>query len=125
MRYALALQSGAPLPGWTSNAGSPGIGSGQGCEDNNAGGGTPKSAGGGSLLLNGSSVPGSPPIDSTASVDPNNGSLYFGGGNAAVPGTGGYYAYTSERGDGLEPGRHQPEHRHPERRGRAGLTLHR
>ena len=56
---------------------------------------TPKSAGGGSLLLNGSSVPGSPPIDSTASVDPNNGALYFGGGNAAVPGTGGYYAYTS------------------------------
>ena len=38
-RYAMALQSGAPLPGWTSNAGSPGIGNGQGCEDSNAGGG--------------------------------------------------------------------------------------
>jgi hypothetical protein len=94
-RYAMALQSGAPLPGWTSNAGSPSIGNGQGCEDDNAGGGSPKSAGGGSLLLNGSAVPGSPPIDSTASVDPNDGNLYFGGGNAAVPGVGGYYAYTA------------------------------
>ena len=45
--------------------------------------------------MNGTSVPGSPPIDSTASVDPTNGALYFGGGNAAVPGLGGYYAYTS------------------------------
>ena len=45
--------------------------------------------------MNGSPVPGSPPIDSTASVDPNNGNLYFGGGNAAVPGVGGYYAYTA------------------------------
>ena len=37
-------------------------------------------------------MPGSPPIDSTASVGPN-GNLYFGGGNAAAPVDGGYYAY--------------------------------
>ena len=37
-------------------------------------------------------VPGSPPIDSTASVGPN-GNLYVGGGNAAAPVDGGYYAY--------------------------------
>ena len=39
-------------------------------------------------------MPGSPPIDSTASVDPANGDLYFGAGNAAAPGVGGYYAYS-------------------------------
>ncbi len=38
-------------------------------------------------------VPGSPPIDSTASVGPSNGDLYFGAGNAASPIDGGYYAY--------------------------------
>jgi outer membrane protein assembly factor BamB len=94
-RYAVALQNGAPLPGWTSSTNSPGIGNGQGCEDSNTSGGVPKTASGVNFLLNGTSVPGSPPIDSTASVDPNNGSLYFGAGNAAVPGLGGYYAYTA------------------------------
>ena len=45
--------------------------------------------------VNGLEVPGSPPIDSTASVDnANGGDLYFGGGNAASPIDGGYYAYS-------------------------------
>ena len=91
--YAAALQSGTPLPGWASTTSSPGIGNGQGCEDS-TGGGTPKGPSGGTLLLNGTTVPGSPPIDSTASVGPTNGALYFGAGNAAVPGLGGYYAYS-------------------------------
>jgi hypothetical protein len=39
-------------------------------------------------------VPGSAPIDSTASVDPNNGTLLFDSGNAAEAVDGGYYDYT-------------------------------
>ena len=35
--------------------------------------------------MNGVEVPGSPPVDSTASVN-GNGDLYFGAGNAAVAG---------------------------------------
>jgi hypothetical protein len=87
--FAFGLQTGAATS-WVQPTSSPAIGSGQGCEDNNAGGGTPKNTN----LYNGTEVPGSPPVDTTASVDPNNGNLYFGAGNAAVPGTGGYYAYS-------------------------------
>ena len=93
--YAMDLQGGSPLPGWASNTGTAGIGNGQGCEDSNSGGGTPKNASAGNPLLNGTPVPGSPPIDSTASVSPTNGGLYFGAGNAAEPGLGGYYAYSA------------------------------
>ena len=74
---------------------------------------------------NGVEVAGSPPIDSTASVDPNNGDLYFGGGNAASPVDGGYYAYGPERQPGVEPGRDQPADRHRPRRRRAGLAVRR
>ena len=62
------------------------IGPGQGCTGNFSAG-TPKSP-----AVNGVQVPGSPPIDSTASV--GNGDLYFGAGNAASPVDGGYYAYS-------------------------------
>ena len=49
-------------------------------------------------VLNGNQgieVPGSAPIDSTASVDPNNGTLLFDAGNAAEAVDGGYYDYTA------------------------------
>ena len=59
--------------------------------------------------VNGIEVPGSPPIDSTASVN-GNGNLYFGAGNAASPVDGGYYAYAPNGGP-LEPGGDEPEHR--------------
>ena len=75
------------VPGWGSGQGQ-GIGSGQGCNQPNPGGGHP------AVGVNGLQVPGSPPIDSTASVDSTHGGdLYFGGGNAASPIDGGYYAY--------------------------------
>ena len=48
-------------------------------------------------VLNGNQgyeVPGSPPIDSTASVNPSNGNLLFDAGNAAEPADGGYYEYS-------------------------------
>ncbi len=81
--YGLNLQNGSSVPGWDNGTGS-GLGSGQGC--NNPTGGTPAT---GSI---GVEVPGSPPIDSTASVGPT-GNLYFGAGNAAAPIDGGYYSY--------------------------------
>ena len=73
------------LPGWGSGAGDT-VGPGQGCQSNPSGG-TPATG------VNGVEVPGSPPVDSTASVDASNGDLYFGAGNAASPVDGGYYAY--------------------------------
>ncbi len=85
--YGLNLQNGSPLSGWGSITSSSTVGSGQGCDA--GGGGTPSNP-----AVAGVEVPGAPPIDSTASVDPNDGDLYFGAGNAAVPGVGGYYAYT-------------------------------
>ncbi len=81
--YGLNLATGASVPGWDNGTGS-GVGSGQGC--NSPTGGTPAT---GSI---GVEVPGSPPIDSTASVGPT-GNLYFGAGNAAAPIDGGYYSY--------------------------------
>src|ERR1700677_3552669 len=83
--YGLDLQTGAVLPGWGSGAGDT-VGPGQGCLSNPSGG-TPATG------VNGVAVPGSPPVDSTASVNPSNGDLYFGAGNAASPVEGGYYAY--------------------------------
>jgi hypothetical protein len=85
--YGLSLQTGLPLPGWGSGTGGT-VGSGQGCLINPSGG-TPNSSG-----VNGIEVPGSPPVDSTASVNGNN-QLYFGAGNAASPVDGGYYAYNA------------------------------
>ena len=81
--YGLNLQSGAVTPGWGSGSGS-GSGSGQGCSG--ASGGTP------AVGINGINIPGSPPVDSTASVN-TNGDLYFGAGNASSPVDGGYDAY--------------------------------
>jgi len=83
--YGLNLQTGSVVSGWGSGTGST-IGSGQGCADGDPGGATPATG------ANGMEVPGSPPIDSTASVN-GNGNLYFGAGNAASPVDGGYYAY--------------------------------
>ena len=83
--YGLNLQTGAVLPGWGSGTGTT-VGPGQGCLANPSGG-TPATG------VNGVGVPGSPPVDSTASVNASNGDLYFGAGNAASPIDGGYYAY--------------------------------
>jgi PQQ enzyme repeat len=85
--YGLNQQTGAVLPGWGSGSGGT-VGSGQGCNISPSGG-TPNSSG-----VNGIEVPGSPPVDSTASVNANN-QLYFGAGNAASPIDGGYYAYNA------------------------------
>jgi outer membrane protein assembly factor BamB len=85
--YAFNLTDGSVATGWGNNGRGATIGSGQGCEVTNTGGGTPVTG------YNGVGVPGSPPVDSTASVDPNNGDLYFGSGNAASPLDGGYNAY--------------------------------
>ncbi len=82
--YGLNLQNGSVVPGWGSGTGGS-VGSGQGCLSNPSGG-TPATG------VNGVEVPGSPPVDSTASVN-SNGDLYFGAGNAAAPVDGGYYAY--------------------------------
>ena len=89
--YGLNLQTGSVVPGWGGGTGST-IGSGQGCSNGNPGGGSPATG------VNGIEVPGSPPIDSTASVS-GNGNLYFGAGNAASPVDGGYYSYAPNGGE--------------------------
>ena len=86
--YGLNLANGSFAQGWGSGQGQT-IGSGQGCNNPSTSGAMP------AVGDNGVEVPGSPPIDSTASVDnANGGDLYFGGGNAASPIDGGYYAYS-------------------------------
>jgi len=85
--YGLNLQNGSVLPGWGSGTGMT-VGSGQGCALSNTAGGVPASG------VNGVEVPGSPPVDSTASVNSND-EIYFGAGNAASPVDGGYYAYNA------------------------------
>ena len=82
--YGLNLQDGSVAPGWGSGSGST-VGPADGCVSNPAGG-TP------AVGIDGVQIPGSPPVDSTASVT-GNGNLYFGAGNAASPVDGGYYAY--------------------------------
>jgi len=89
--YGLKLADGSVAAGWGSGQGAS-VGSADGCTVTNPGAGTPATG------LNGIEVQGSPPIDSTASIDPNNGDLYFGGGNAASPVDGGYYAYAPNGG---------------------------
>jgi hypothetical protein len=85
--YAFDLNQGNPLPGWGGTQGAT-IGPGGGCGNPDTTGAVPAQG------VTGIQVPGSPPIDSTASVDPaNGGDLYFGSGNAASPVDGGYDAY--------------------------------
>ncbi len=86
--FAFNLADGSVIPGWGGGQGQT-IGSGQGCANSNPGGGHP------AVGFNGVEVSGNPPIDSTASVDgAQGGDLFFGGGNAASPIDGGYYAYS-------------------------------
>ncbi len=89
--YGLKLADGSVAAGWGGGQGAS-VGSADGCTVANPGAGTPATG------SNGIEVQGSPPIDSTASIDPNNGDLYFGGGNAASPVDGGYYAYAPNGG---------------------------
>jgi len=63
------------------------LGPGQGCSGTPSGG-TPATG------IDGIEVPGSPPIDSTASLTADD-TLTFGGGNAEAPVDGGYYAYAT------------------------------
>ena len=80
--------TGTVAPGWNPAMGTA-VGAGTGCNQSTSNVGT---------ILNGNQgigIPGSAPIDSTASVNPSNGSLLFDAGNAAEPGDGGYYDYTS------------------------------
>jgi hypothetical protein len=88
--YAFDLASpgltATTAPGWNPSTGTA-VGAGTGCNASTSNVGT---------ILSGSqgyAVPGSPPIDSTASINPNNGNLLFDAGNAAEPLDGGYYAY--------------------------------
>jgi hypothetical protein len=83
--YGLALANGAPVPGWGNGTGGS-LGPAQGCVTSPSGSGTPAQG------VIGVGVPGRPPVDSTASAGLS-GDLYFGGGNAASPVDGGYYAY--------------------------------
>jgi hypothetical protein len=92
--YAFNLASASQVPtspaGWTSGAPSAGMGSGQGCNQ-------PSTSGTPVVGVNGVTVPGNPPIDSTASTSTgaNGSTIYFGGGNAAAANTGGYYAWNA------------------------------
>jgi hypothetical protein len=88
--YAFDLASPGPVgtvaPGWNTATGTA-VGPGTGCNQPTSNVGT---------VLNGNQgyeVPGSPPIDSTASINPSNGNLLFDGGNSAEPTDGGYYEY--------------------------------
>ena len=83
--YGLTLADGSVAPGWGSETGAT-VGPGEGC-DGTASGGTPGTG------IDGVEVPGNPPIDSTASLTAD-GTLTFGGGNAASAVDGGYYAYS-------------------------------
>ncbi len=85
--YAFDLTSGAVAPGWNGSTGSGG-GAGTGCNSSAATGGEKQPA------YNGVQIPGSPPVDSTASVDPSTGNLLINAGNAAEATDGGYYAYS-------------------------------
>ena len=89
--YAFHLSDGSVPAGWSTSPPSATITSGQGCGISGNDGATTTAAVG----TNGISVPGHPPIDSTASVvpTPTGSDLYFDAGNAANPSEGGYYAY--------------------------------
>jgi hypothetical protein len=89
--YGFHLSDGSVPAGWSNAPPSATIGSGQACDISGNDGATTSAAVG----MNGISVPGSPPIDSTASVLPTatGDDLSFDAGNAADPRVGGYYAY--------------------------------
>jgi hypothetical protein len=89
--YAFHLSDGSVPAGWSSAPSSATIGSGQACGITGNDSATTSAAAG----VNGISVPGNPPIDSTASVvtTPAGSDVYFDAGNAADPTVGGYYAY--------------------------------
>lgn len=73
-------------PGWNTATGTA-VGAGTGCNQPASNVGTVLSG------AQGIEVPESPPIDSTASINPSNGNLLFDAGNAAEPTDGGYYEY--------------------------------
>ncbi len=89
--YAFDLSDGSVPAGWSTSPPSATVGSGQGCGITANDGATVAPAPG----VNGIAVPGSPPIDSTASVEQttSGSDVYFDAGNASDPGQGGYYAY--------------------------------
>jgi len=89
--YAFGLSDGSVPAGWSASPPSATIASGQACGISGNDGATTSAAVG----TNGISVPGNPPIDSTASVVPTpaGSDVYFDAGNAADPAVGGYYAY--------------------------------
>ena len=103
-RYAVALQSGAPLPGWTSNAGQPRHREWPGMRGQQPRRGQPQERGRGQPAaerLGGARVA----ADRLHRVRrPQQREPVLGGGNAAVPGSGGYYAYTANGALCLEPG---------------------
>ncbi|HWF15206.1 MAG TPA: hypothetical protein VG244_03405, partial [Acidimicrobiales bacterium] len=76
-----------PAPGWPTSTGAT-VGGGTGCNSPTQGVGTVLTG------YNGVEVPGSPPIDSTASIDPGSGNLLVDAGNAAEAADGGSYAYS-------------------------------
>jgi hypothetical protein len=90
--YAFGLSDGSVPAGWSTSPASATIGSGQACGITGNDAATTSAAVG----TNGISVPGNPPIDSTASVVPTpaGSDVYFDAGNAADPTVGGYYAYS-------------------------------
>jgi hypothetical protein len=89
--YAFHLSDGSVPAGWSSAPPSASIASGQACGIAGNDSATTSAAVG----VNGISVPGNPPIDSTASVvaTPAGSDVYFDAGNAADPTVGGYYAF--------------------------------
>ena len=89
--YAFDLADGSVPAGWSTSPPSATITSGQACGISGNDSATTTAAVG----TNGISVPGHPPIDSTASVVPTpaGSDVYFDAGNAADPTVGGYYAY--------------------------------
>ena len=87
--YAFDLATGQAMPGWSSGPPGTTVRPGQGCGSNGLDAQPVTGA-------TGIEVPESPPVDSTASVGPGSNDLYFGAGNAASPGEGGYYSYAPD-----------------------------
>ena len=118
--YAFHLSDGSVPAGWSTSPPSATITSGQGCGISGNDGATTTAAVG----TNGISVPGNPPIDSTASVvpTPTGSDLYFDAGNAANPSEGGYYAYGPGGALRWNEVGHQPLDRPPARHRRPGIA---
>ena len=86
--FGLDMSDGLPAPGWNNGTGAGG-GAGTGCDQSTSGIGTEQTP-----AYNGVELPGSPPVDSTAAIDPTDGNLLIDAGNAAEASDGGYYAYS-------------------------------